>query len=90
MLFVLCQDVILRLALGARGMLNPMCAAMGGIVGQEVLKACSGKFRWVRRLKSCFGRKGSFVLIVSMQELVSASAVTSVVPAGLSNRACYS
>lgn len=26
-------------------MLNPICATMGGIVGQEVLKACSGKFR---------------------------------------------
>lgn len=39
------QDVILRLSLGARGVLSPVCATMGGIVGQEVLKACSGKFR---------------------------------------------
>jgi len=32
------------LALGSKAVLNPMCAALGGIVGQEVLKACSGKF----------------------------------------------
>lgn len=44
-LFHLTQDVILQLSLGARGVLNPVCATMGGIVGQEVLKACSGKFR---------------------------------------------
>lgn len=45
------QDVILRLSLGARGVLNPVCATMGGIVGQEVLKACSGKFRWADRAR---------------------------------------
>ncbi|CAM9877805.1 unnamed protein product [Pylaiella littoralis] len=43
------KDVILRLALGARGVLNPICASMGGIVGQEVLKACSGKFSPIRQ-----------------------------------------
>ncbi|CAM9738448.1 unnamed protein product, partial [Ectocarpus sp. 8 AP-2014] len=42
-------DVILRLSLGARGVLNPVCATMGGIVGQEVLKACSGKFSPIRQ-----------------------------------------
>jgi len=31
-------------ALGSQAQLSPMCAAMGGMVGQEVLKACSGKF----------------------------------------------
>ncbi|CAB9502135.1 Ubiquitin-activating enzyme E1 1 [Seminavis robusta] len=31
-------------ALGAQAQLSPMCAALGGMVGQEVLKACSGKF----------------------------------------------
>nr|XP_043622277.1 ubiquitin-activating enzyme E1 1-like [Erigeron canadensis] len=31
-------------AYGARAVLNPMAAMFGGIVGQEVLKACSGKF----------------------------------------------
>ncbi|CAH9129273.1 unnamed protein product [Cuscuta epithymum] len=29
---------------GARAILNPMAAMFGGIVGQEVVKACSGKF----------------------------------------------
>ncbi|KAL3850578.1 hypothetical protein ACJIZ3_012460 [Penstemon smallii] len=31
-------------AFGARAVLNPMAALFGGIVGQEVVKACSGKF----------------------------------------------
>ncbi|XP_042013546.1 ubiquitin-activating enzyme E1 1-like isoform X1 [Salvia splendens] len=31
-------------AFGARAVLNPMAAMFGGIVGQEVMKACSGKF----------------------------------------------
>ncbi|PON85895.1 Ubiquitin-activating enzyme E [Trema orientale] len=31
-------------AFGAKAVLNPMAAMFGGIVGQEVLKACSGKF----------------------------------------------
>ena len=33
-----------QLAMGARGQLSPVAAAVGGIVGQEVLKACSAKF----------------------------------------------
>ncbi|KAL2899318.1 Ubiquitin-activating enzyme E1 2 [Bienertia sinuspersici] len=31
-------------AFGARAVLNPMAAMFGGLVGQEVMKACSGKF----------------------------------------------
>ncbi|OMO82888.1 Ubiquitin/SUMO-activating enzyme E1 [Corchorus capsularis] len=31
-------------AYGSRAVLNPMAAMFGGIVGQEVVKACSGKF----------------------------------------------
>ncbi|KAL8094374.1 ubiquitin-activating enzyme E1 1-like isoform X2 [Apium graveolens] len=31
-------------AFGSRAVLNPMAAMFGGIVGQEVMKACSGKF----------------------------------------------
>ncbi|KAJ7950026.1 Ubiquitin activating enzyme E1 [Quillaja saponaria] len=31
-------------AFGARAVLNPMATIFGGIVGQEVVKACSGKF----------------------------------------------
>ncbi|KAL3624006.1 E1 ubiquitin-activating protein [Castilleja foliolosa] len=33
-----------QFAFGARAVLNPMAAMFGGIVGQEVMKACSGKF----------------------------------------------
>lgn len=36
--------LIEQFASGSQAILSPMCAAMGGIVGQEVLKACSGKF----------------------------------------------
>jgi len=36
--------IIRHLASGAKSILSPMCAALGGIVGQEVIKACSGKF----------------------------------------------
>lgn len=43
------KDVVLRLSLGARGVINPVCATMGGIVGQEVLKACSGKFSPIKQ-----------------------------------------
>ncbi|XP_022752921.1 ubiquitin-activating enzyme E1 1-like [Durio zibethinus] len=42
------EDINLKLlrhfAFGARAVLNPMAAMFGGIVGQEVVKACSGKF----------------------------------------------
>ena len=38
------ERIILHLAAGSRSILSPMCATLGGIVGQEVLKACSGKF----------------------------------------------
>ena len=37
-------NLIQHFASGSNAVLSPMCAAMGGIVGQEVLKACSGKF----------------------------------------------
>lgn len=38
------ERIIMLLALGSKAVLTPMCASLGGIVGQEVLKACSGKF----------------------------------------------
>ncbi|CAM9449721.1 unnamed protein product [Chrysoparadoxa australica] len=38
------QKVVQQLALCAQGVISPMCAALGGIVGQEALKACSQKF----------------------------------------------
>lgn len=36
--------ILRHFAFGARALLNPMAAMFGGIVGQEVVKACSGKF----------------------------------------------
>jgi len=36
--------IIGQLASGSSSILSPMCAMLGGIVGQEVLKSCSGKF----------------------------------------------
>jgi len=38
------DDLIRQVAYGARGDLSPMAAVLGGITGQEVLKAASGKF----------------------------------------------
>lgn len=38
------EDVLRHFASGSRAVLNPMAAMFGGIVGQEVVKACSGKF----------------------------------------------
>ncbi|CAM8952424.1 unnamed protein product [Rhodiola kirilowii] len=38
------QNVLRSFAFGARAVLNPMAAMFGGLVGQEVVKACSGKF----------------------------------------------
>jgi ubiquitin-activating enzyme E1 len=38
------QKSISWLSMGTRASLSPMAAAFGGIVGQEVLKAASGKF----------------------------------------------
>lgn len=37
-------NVFKHFASGSRAVLNPMAAMFGGIVGQEVVKACSGKF----------------------------------------------
>ncbi|CAL8353774.1 unnamed protein product [Gadus morhua 'NCC'] len=39
------EDVVLLLARTARGDLAPLNAFMGGVAAQEVLKACSGKFK---------------------------------------------
>jgi ubiquitin-activating enzyme E1 len=38
------EHLIMNLSYGAQAVLSPMCAFIGGFVGQEVLKACSGKF----------------------------------------------
>ena len=38
------DKLLKQLAYGATGDLPPMVAVVGGLVAQEVLKACSGKF----------------------------------------------
>lgn len=38
------SKLLRHFSFGARAVLNPMAAMFGGIVGQEVVKACSGKF----------------------------------------------
>jgi ubiquitin-activating enzyme E1 len=41
--------VVLQLARGAAGSLSPLCAAIGGIAGQEVIKGITGKFTPLRQ-----------------------------------------
>ncbi|KAG5187960.1 ubiquitin-activating enzyme E1 [Tribonema minus] len=41
--------VLRALASTSRGVVSPVCAAVGGVVGQEVLKAASGKFMPIRQ-----------------------------------------
>lgn len=43
------EALVRRLGRGAAGSLQPLVAALGGVVAQEVLKACSGKFMPVRQ-----------------------------------------
>ncbi|KAK1401368.1 hypothetical protein POM88_000973 [Heracleum sosnowskyi] len=38
------RKLLRHFAFGSRAVLNPMAAMFGGIVGQEVMKSCSGKF----------------------------------------------
>lgn len=38
------ENILEHFSKGARAALNPVAAMFGGIVGQEVVKACSGKF----------------------------------------------
>ncbi|OVA02774.1 Ubiquitin/SUMO-activating enzyme E1 [Macleaya cordata] len=38
------EKLLRHFAFGSKAVLNPMAAMFGGIVGQEVVKACSGKF----------------------------------------------
>ncbi|XP_028760249.1 ubiquitin-activating enzyme E1 2-like [Neltuma alba] len=37
-------ELLRHFAFGSRAVLNPMAALFGGIVGQEIVKACTGKF----------------------------------------------
>jgi ubiquitin-activating enzyme E1 len=43
------EQLVRRLSLCCRGVISPVAALLGGIVGQEVLKACSGKFMPIRQ-----------------------------------------
>ncbi|XP_006658172.2 ubiquitin-activating enzyme E1 3-like isoform X1 [Oryza brachyantha] len=43
-LYTIDEKLFRHFASGSRAVLNPMAAMFGGIVGQEVVKACSGKF----------------------------------------------
>ena len=43
------EKLIKRLAMCSRGQVSPICALLGGIMGQEVLKACSGKFMPIKQ-----------------------------------------
>lgn len=45
--------ILRHFAFGARAVLNPMAAMFGGIVGQEVLKACTGKFHPLFQVSRC-------------------------------------
>ena len=43
------EGLLRRLAMCARGIVSPVCGVIGGIVGQEVIKACSAKFTPIRQ-----------------------------------------
>lgn len=43
------ERLIKRFAMCCAGVISPVCALMGGVLGQEVLKACSGKFMPIRQ-----------------------------------------
>eukprot|EP00615_Pteridomonas_danica_P013815 CAMPEP_0114400252 /NCGR_PEP_ID=MMETSP0102-20121206/16262_1 /TAXON_ID=38822 ORGANISM="Pteridomonas danica, Strain PT" /NCGR_SAMPLE_ID=MMETSP0102 /ASSEMBLY_ACC=CAM_ASM_000212 /LENGTH=1016 /DNA_ID=CAMNT_0001562545 /DNA_START=1 /DNA_END=3051 /DNA_ORIENTATION=+ len=43
------EEVVRSLSLTAAGVINPLCAFFGGVAGQEVLKACTGKFMPIKQ-----------------------------------------
>jgi ubiquitin-activating enzyme E1 len=47
------KKLLHHFASGSRAVLNPMAAMFGGIVGQEVVKACSGKFHPLYQVRIC-------------------------------------
>lgn len=47
------ENLLKRFALSCSGHISPMCAYTGGILGQEVLKACSGKFGPIQQWFYC-------------------------------------
>lgn len=52
------EKLLCHLAFTSQGCFSPLAASLGGIVGQEVLKALTGKYtplkQWVRiKIKNC-------------------------------------
>lgn len=43
------EQYVKRFALASQGMISPVCSVVGGVLGQEVLKACSGKFMPIKQ-----------------------------------------
>ena len=43
------EKIIKQLSYCCRGVISPMCALLGGVVGQEVLKAASHKFMPIKQ-----------------------------------------
>ena len=61
------SKLLRHLAFGSRAVLNPMAAMFGGIVGQEVVKACSGKFHPIFQVKTfLFGFSGAHLFGLCM------------------------
>lgn len=59
------ESVLRHLASGSSADLSPMAAMLGGVVGQEVVKACSGKFHPLFQVrKRLFMRRVLSVLCV--------------------------
>lgn len=64
------KKLMRHFANGARAVLNPMAAMFGGIVGQEVVKACSGKFHPLFQVASSIhGLFGRITLLVDNEQL---------------------
>ena len=40
----MCNKVLTSIAITARGVFNPICSFIGGMVAQECVKAITGKF----------------------------------------------
>lgn len=43
------KEFFVRFAQTAAGLISPICSVVGGVLGQEILKACSGKFMPVKQ-----------------------------------------
>lgn len=69
------KKVIQALAAGSQGVISPMAAFLGGIVGQEALKACSGKFTPIQQFFY-------FDAVEALPEAVFAGATEEFAPTG--------